>query len=398
MIILKKIIFCFFSLSLFFTLTLTVYAQEETTTDSNSDSSISLASSAKSAIMIEASTGTILFEKNSHEELPMASMTKMMTMLLIMEALDNGSLTLEEEVTASDYASSMGGSQIFLEPGEKMTVNDLLKGIAIGSGNDAAVAMAERLGGTEEGFVKMMNNKAQELGLKNTHFVNACGLDTDNHYSSSYDMAMIAQELVKHEKILEYTGTYEDYLRTGTDNSFWLVNTNRLVRFYQGVDGLKTGYTTTAGYCITTTAKRNGMRLITVVMNEPTSATRNSETTAMLDYGFNLYTLTKLIKTDTVVATKKVFLGETEIVNIVPKTDVNILSLKTSTTPTPQYKYQINSLKAPLKVGDVVGQVDIINDGKVTSTVDLTVEEDVPKVNFFINYLRNLKTVITGIF
>ena len=172
-----------------------VYAEDE----NNSE----LAKEAKSAIMIEASTGSVIYEKNSHEELPMASMTKIMTMLIIMENIDNGKLKLTDEVTASELASSMGGSQIFLEPGEKMTVEEMLKGIAIGSGNDAAVAMAEKIGGTEEGFVKMMNDKAVELGLKNTHFDNACGLDSDNHYSSSYDMAMISKELVKHKKILE---------------------------------------------------------------------------------------------------------------------------------------------------------------------------------------------------
>lgn len=204
---------------------------EETTTKSNS--STSLAANAKSAIMIEASTGKIIFEKNIDEQLPMASMTKMMTLLLIMENIDNGNLKWDEKVTASEYASSMGGSQIFLEPGEEMTVEDLVKGICIGSGNDAAVAMAERIGGTEEEFVKMMNQKAKDLELKNTNFVNACGLDDDNHYSSAYDMALIAKELVKHEKILEFTGTYEDYLRKDTDNSFWLVNTNKVVfKFY----------------------------------------------------------------------------------------------------------------------------------------------------------------------
>lgn len=197
--------------------------------DSGSNSGVNLASNAKSAIMIEASTGKIMFEKNIDEKLPMASMTKMMTLLLIMENIESGNLKWDEKVTTSEYAASMGGSQIFLEVGEQMTVEDLVKGICIGSGNDAAVAMAERIGGTEEEFVKMMNKKVKELGLKNTNFVNACGLDDDDHYSSAYDMAIIAKELVKYEKILEFTGTYEDYLRKDTDNSFWLVNTNKVV-------------------------------------------------------------------------------------------------------------------------------------------------------------------------
>lgn len=197
--------------------------------NNKSSSGVNLAENAKSAIMIEASTGKVIFEKNSNEKLPMASMTKMMTLLLIMENIENGNLKWSEKVTTSEHAASMGGSQIFLEVGEEMTVEELVKGICIGSGNDAAVAMAERIGGTEEEFVKMMNKRAKELGLKDTNFVNACGLDADNHYSSSYDMAMIAKELVKYDKILEYTGTYEDYLRKGTDKSFWLVNTNKVV-------------------------------------------------------------------------------------------------------------------------------------------------------------------------
>ncbi len=188
-----------------------------------------LATNAKSAILIEASTGKTIYEKNAHEKLPMASMTKMMTLLLIMENIENGNLKWDEIVTASEHAASMGGSQIFLEPGEEMTVEDLVKGICIGSGNDASVAMAERIGGTEEKFVIMMNKKAKELGLKNTNFVNACGLDADKHYSSAYDMVIIAKELVKYKKILEFTGTYEDYLRKNTPNSFWLVNTNKVV-------------------------------------------------------------------------------------------------------------------------------------------------------------------------
>lgn len=196
-------------------------------------SEMNLAEGAKSAILIEASTGEILYQKNAYEKLPPASMTKMMSMLLIMEEIEKGNLKWDEMITASDKAASMGGSQIFLKAGEKMSVTDMLKGISIASGNDATVAMAERISGTEEEFVKKMNSKGKELGLKNTNFVNATGLDTDNHYSSAYDMALIAKELVKHEKILEFSSTYEDYLRKDTKNPFWLVNTNKVVyKFY----------------------------------------------------------------------------------------------------------------------------------------------------------------------
>ena len=188
-----------------------------------------LAPNAKSVILIEATTGEILYEYNAHEKLAPASMTKMMSLVLIMEALDNGVINYDDMITASSNASSMGGSQILLETGEQMSVDDLLKGITIASGNDAVVALAEAIGGSEANFVKMMNDKARELGLKNTYFQNSHGLDAENHYSSAYDMAMIAKELVKHDKILEYSSIYETYLRTGTDRQTWLVNTNKVV-------------------------------------------------------------------------------------------------------------------------------------------------------------------------
>ena len=326
----------------------------------------------------------------------MASMTKMMTLLLIIENIESGNLKWNEKVTASEYASSMGGSQIFLEPGEEMTVEDLVKGICIGSGNDASVAMAERIGGTEEEFVKMMNKRAKELGLKDTNFVNACGLDADNHYSSAYDMAMIAKELVKHEKILEYTGTYEDYLRKDTDNSFWLVNTNKLVRYYSGVDGLKTGYTETAGYCITTTAKKNNMRLITVVMGEPSSSVRNSETTAMLEYGFNTYQIDTILSKKTVLSKEKVILGKEEYVEIVPKEDINILNKKVGTKRNVTYEVELENVKAPIKKGDSVGKIKVIEENKTIMTIDATVKTNIDKANILTSYYRDLLDILNG--
>ncbi|MBQ9011711.1 MAG: D-alanyl-D-alanine carboxypeptidase, partial [Bacilli bacterium] len=215
---------------------------------------LKLAENAKSAILIEASTGKVLFEKNADEKRVPASMTKMMSMLLIVENIENGVLKWDQKVTVSENASGMGGSQILLETGEKMTVRDLFKGVAIASGNDAVVALSEAIAGSEEGFVDMMNEKAKKLGLKNTNFKTPHGLDEANHYSSARDMSLIAKELVKHKKVLEFTSIYEDYLRENTDKKIWLVNTNKLVRFYDGVDGLKTGYTKDAGYCLTATA------------------------------------------------------------------------------------------------------------------------------------------------
>lgn len=364
--------------------------------EEESDNGLNLASNAKSAIMIEASSGKVIYEKNIDEQLPMASMTKMMTLLLIMENIENGNLKWDEMITTSDYAASMGGSQIFLEPGEQMSVEDLVKGICIGSGNDAAVAMAERIGGTEGEFVKMMNQKAKDLGLVNTNFENSCGLDSNNHYSSAKDMAVIASELVKHEKILEYTGTYEDYLRKNTDNSFWLVNTNKLVRYYQGVDGLKTGYTSDSGYCITTTAKRNNLRFITVVMGEPSSTIRNSETTAMLDYGFNTYQIDTLLNKEQILGEKKVLLGDEEKVKVVPVNDINILNSKIGTKRNVTYEVEIDDIKAPVKVGDVVGKINVLEDGKTIMEVNVTVMENINKANIFKVYMRNLIDIFKG--
>ena len=390
----KKIFLClfFFFLAISFCL-----AEEENLPTNTTTNENKFADNAKSAIMIEASTGTILYEKNKDDKLPMASMTKMMTLLLIMEEIESGNLKWNEMITTSEHAASMGGSQIFLEVGEKMSVEDLVKGICIASGNDASVAMAERIGGTEEKFVSMMNKKAKELSLSNTHFENACGLDSDNHYSSANDMSIIAKELVKHKKILEFSGTYEDYLRKNTEKSFWLVNTNKLVRYYQGVDGLKTGYTKNAGYCITTTAERGNMRLITVVMGEPSSAIRNSETTTMLDYGFNTYEAQKIITKDSVISKQKVEFGKKDSVELTPMEDYKVLKEKSSTNKNITYQLSNNPIKAPVKVGDKVGKIKIIENNKTIQEIDVTVKENVNKMNIFKAYYKELIGVIKGI-
>ncbi len=355
-----------------------------------------LAPNAKSAIMIEASTGEILFQKNKDEKLAPASMTKMMSMLLIMEEIENGNLKWDEMITTSEKASSMGGSQIFLKVGEKMTVEDLLKGVAIASGNDAVVALAERVSGSEEQFVKRMNTRAKDLGLKNTNFINATGLTADNHYSSAYDMSLIAKELVKHEKILEFTSTYEDYLRKDTKSPFWLVNTNRLVRFKEGVDGLKTGFTDEAGYCLTATMKKDNMRLITVVMKEENTSKRSADTTKMLDYGFNIYMVQTILDEKTTIEKKKVELGKTLTTEIVPKENITILNKKSDDQKNITYKTNINKIIAPVKKGDKVGTIDIIEDNTIISTIDATVKEDITKANILTIYLRNLKEIISG--
>lgn len=355
-----------------------------------------LAPNAKSAIMIEASTGEILFQKNKDEKLAPASMTKMMSMILIMEEIENGNLKWDEMITTSERASSMGGSQIFLKAGEKMSVEDLLKGVAIASGNDAVVALAERIAGSEEAFVKRMNARGKDLGLKNTNFVNATGLTADNHYSSSYDMSLIAKELVKHEKILEFTGTYEDYLRKDTKSPFWLVNTNRLVRFKEGVDGLKTGFTNEAGYCLTATMKKDGMRLITVVMKEETANKRSADTTKMLDYGFNVYMIQSILDEKTTIEKRKVELGKDLMTEIIPKENITILNKKSDELKNITYKTNIDKIVAQVKKGDKVGTIDILEDNKVISTIDATVKNDIDKASIITIYLRNLKEIVSG--
>lgn len=357
---------------------------------------VDLAPNAKAAIIVEASTGTILYQKNIHEKLPPASMTKMMGMLLVVESVEKGQINWDDIVIVSENASSMGGSQILLETGEKMTVDDLFKGVAVASGNDAIVALGEKIAGTEEMFVKMMNDRAKELELKNTNFKNPHGLEEANHYTSAYDISKIALELVKHPKVLEYTGIYEDYLRKGTNREFWLVNTNKLVRFNQNVDGLKTGYTKEAGYCLTATASKDGMRLITVVFGEPESSTRNKETTGMLDYGFSMYSVEKLLSKDLKVGTIKIYASDKETYEIVPMKDVNILNNKTQEKRNVTYEINTKTLSAPIKKGEVVGKLKIIENNKTIDEIDITVKNDVKKANIFKLYLRNIKNIITG--
>ena len=247
------------------------------------------APTAKSAILVDNLSGKVLYEKNADEKLAPASMTKLASMLIVMETIDNGSLKLEDKVTISEEAANMGGSQVFLQAGEVYTVHDLLKSVAIASGNDAVVALAEKVGGSVGGFVDMINKRLKELGATNTNFVNPHGLDAEGHYSTAKDMSIIARELLKHEKILEFTSIYEEYLEKNDGSRIWLVNTNRLVRFYDGVDGLKTGFTKTAGYCLTATAKKDNFRLISVVMGEDTTENRSSDTVKLLNYGFNTF-------------------------------------------------------------------------------------------------------------
>jgi D-alanyl-D-alanine carboxypeptidase (penicillin-binding protein 5/6) len=346
-------------------------------------------SNVKSAILIERDTGTVLYEKNSNEELPPASMTKIMTMLLIMEAIDKGKLSWNEKVRASEYAASMGGSQIFLEPGEEMTTKEMLRGIAIGSGNDASVAMAERIAGSEDAFVDMMNAKAKELGLKHTFFKNTTGLPVSGHYSTAADMAIMAKELLKYEDITKFTGMYEAYLRENTDKKFWLVNTNKLVRFYPGVDGLKTGFTAQAKYCLTATAQKDGMRVIAVVFGAPTSKERNAQVTKLLNYAFAQYQTHPMFKRNQTISLAKVSKGKEKTIEAVTSEPISILTKKGEKTQDVKQKVILQkNLKAPITKGDQVGTIKLLKNGKVILESPLVANKSVKEAGWWTLYKR----------
>ena len=348
-----------------------------------------LVNNVRSAILIERDTGKVLYEKNSNQELPPASMTKIMTMLLIMEAIDEGKLSWNEKIRASEYAASMGGSQIFFEPGEEMTTKELLMGIAIGSGNDASVAMAERIAGSEQAFVEKMNEKAKELGLKNTHFKNVTGLPVSGHYSTAYDMAIMAKELLKYEDITKFTGMYEAYLRENTDKKFWLVNTNKLVRFYPGVDGLKTGFTAEAKYCLTATAQKNGMRVIAVVFGAPTSKERNAQVTKMLDYAFSQYETHPLMKRNQTVGEVRVSKGKAKTVEAVTSEPLSLLTKKGEKINAIQKQVVYNkNIKAPIQKGDKLGTIRLVKGGKVLLESPIVAKQNVAEAGWWSLYKR----------
>ncbi|WP_431522102.1 D-alanyl-D-alanine carboxypeptidase family protein [Guptibacillus hwajinpoensis] len=337
-----------------------------------------------SAILLERDTGAVLFEKESDKKLPPASMTKIMTMILIMEAIESGKISLDQKIRASEYAASMGGSQIFLEAGEEMTVDDMLKGIAIASGNDASVAMAEAIAGSEDEFVNMMNQKATEMGLSNTHFVNPTGLPAKDHYSTANDMALMARELLKYDLITKYTGLYEDYLRQDTDKKFWLVNTNKLVKFYPGVDGLKTGFTSEAKYCLTATAKRDDMRVVAVVMGAPTPKVRNAEITKLFDYAFSQYKTQKLFDRHHVVKEVEMNKGDQASMTVVTSERVSVLLKKGQENGEITTSIKMNeNIQTPVKKGDEVGMLSVKVDGHVTAKSPVLSSEDIHQASWW---------------
>ncbi|MBR4178510.1 MAG: D-alanyl-D-alanine carboxypeptidase [Bacilli bacterium] len=356
---------------------------------------IDLAKNAKSAILVETSTGKIIYEKNKNERRSPASMTKIMTLLLTMEALENGNVSLDDKVHISKNAAGMGGTQLFVEEGSEVDLMTLLKGIGIGSANDAAVAVAEYIGGTEENFVSMMNKKAKELGCINTNFKNPHGLDEENHYTTAYDLSLIARELIKYPLALKITSTYEENINVSGENH-WLVNTNKLVRFYSGIDGLKTGYTDKALYCLTATMEKNNMRLLSVVMGEDSKDNRNNDTISMMEYGFSMYGSKNILNKNSFEETTIVKNAMNREVKYYLDKDVNLIVNKNNKNVKYTIDKQLYDLKAPLKKGDTVGVLKLKYDNK-TYKYNLIVKDDIKKATYMKVLSNLLEDLISGV-
>ena len=346
----------------------------------------------KSALLMDAATGTVLYEKNAHEPLAPASVTKVMTMLLIMEAIDSGKISWDDQVTASETAAAKGGSQIYLKVGETMSVSDMVKSIAVSSANDCACAMAEHLEGSEEAFVERMNGRAQELGMEDTHFVNCTGLDDGpdaaSHVTSAWDIALMSRQLLNnHPDIRKFTTIWMDTVRNG---SFGLANTNKLIRFYSGATGLKTGFTTSAGYCLSASAQRDGMELIAVVMGSKTSQDRFGACKSLLDYGFANFALVTPEVQTTLVPVK---LGASDLVIAEPARMPQFLidkGQKASVTTTVEYQKEVD---APVSRGQRLGTLTIKAGEQILEQIPLIAQTPVPKLTFRQMYLRLLKNL-----
>jgi len=346
----------------------------------------------KSAILTEHSTGEVLYEMNADEQLPIASVTKIMTMLLIVEALDSGSIALDDFVPISERAMSMGGSTMFLEVGEQVTVDEMLKGIAVASANDGTVAMAEYISGSESEFIRKMNTRAKELGMKNTSFINTNGLDADGHYSSARDVAIMSAELLKHDIIFNYTTIWTDTMRGG---KYELANTNKLIRFYEGANGLKTGSTDEALCCLSASAKRDNMQLIAVVLGAPNSNERFGGARTLLDYGFSAYAINEILPADTVLGKTTVKCGTSKEINVSVRESEKLLVPKSNM---PEISYDIKfmeNIKAPVYKGDTVGECSVIKDGTVIKKVPVYASETVEKKSFIASFRETVGIVIS---
>lgn len=356
-----------------------------------------LAPDVKSAILLEPSTGTVIYEQNADEELQIASVTKIMTMLIIMEKIEEGKLSLTDIVTASENAQSYGGSTMYLAAGEQFTVSDMLKGIAVASANDGCVAMSEHIAGNEDAFVEMMNTRAQELGMENTVFANCNGLDDDvdisKAHSTARDVATMSAELIKHKKIFDYTTIWTDSLR---DGKFLLANTNKLIRNYQGATGLKTGSTTKAGCCLSATASRNGMELVAVVLGAPTTDIRFSASKKLLDYGYSNYAIDKLAEKGEPMGAVNVSWGQEKTVAAEAAEGFDVLNKKSAPLETEKSVTMKNKVSAPVKKGDKLGEITFTQNGEIVKKIDIIASEDVEKKGFFKILADLIKGIIIG--
>ena len=341
---------------------------------------VELTLTSHAALLMEKSTGEILYAQNEHDALPPASVTKIMTVLLTMEAIDSGRIALDDMVTVSAYAAGMGGSQVFLAEGEQMSVDDLLKAVCVSSGNDAAVALAEHVAGVTELFVEQMNNRARELGMKDTHFVNCTGLTAEGHVTSAHDIALMSRELLLHHpEVRNYTTIWMDTLRSGT---FGLSNTNKLIRFYEGATGLKTGFTQEAGYCISATAERDGMELIAVIMKGTTSDSRNTDAKTLLNYGFSTYTLAD-IQPEEQLPVLPVTLGTADTVALtLPEEGRTLLLEKSRSGGLTQTVELPETVAAPIQAGQQVGTLTVRQDDTALLTVPIVAAETVEKLSW----------------
>ncbi|GAA0723569.1 D-alanyl-D-alanine carboxypeptidase family protein [Clostridium malenominatum] len=353
---------------------------------------------ASSAILMEPITGKIIFEKNPHEKFAPASVTKIMTMLIAMEAVDSGKIKLTDKMTVSENAKNKGkngNSSMLLDTGEIRTVEEILKGIAIASGNDAATAMAEYLGGSEEGFVKMMNDRAQELGMKNTTFKNPSGLSAPGHLTTAYDIALMSMELIKHPAVLKYTGTYMETISEGRKSPIGLVNHNKLVRFFKGCDGLKTGFTNEAKYCISATAVRDGVRMLSVIMGAPTYKVRNRDASMLMNYGFSKFESKKILTKDEDI--EKVQLGKNENNFFMAKAteDFNYVAERGNKDKITK-KLVVNLEKKHYNKGEVVGVCEIYSNENIIAKINIYCDRDIKKSGLLDNLKYNFRNLFNN--
>lgn len=341
---------------------------------------------AKSSILMDGTNGTVIFEKNSKDKLPIASITKVVAMIIVMDEINNNKLSMDDIITTSAHAASMGGSQVYLKEGEKFTTKDMLKAVAIHSANDCTVALAEKISGSENAFVNRMNEKAKLIGMKDTHFLDCTGLTDDGHYSTAYDIAVMAKEVVtNYPKILEFSSIWKDVFR---DGKFSLYNTNKLVNKYDGLDGLKTGFTNKAGYCLVATAKRNDIRLISVVLGTKSNSVRFSETRTLLDYGFSNLENYNVSKKGDFVEKINIKKGIKKQVDVVHKDDINLTIMKKDRNNVQKNIRMFDNIVAPIEKGKKLGTIEYKVCDNVVLHKDIVAKEDVPKASFIRLFFR----------